>query len=125
MRFQILKSAEDQRRLKLQGPRDFKLAQDRPTVGKFGKSEIEQAAGKLVAFLQTRGAFWEPFLMGDLHFYYRQRGWDPEEAFFGLTGLWFDDSMESLQFEEAVDHVLCLGDKWVVTDLFVKACMRT
>lgn len=112
--------------LNLPGPRQVKLRDGipDPVVGRFGKCEVEQSAGKLLCFLQTQSREWEPFKFSDLAAYYEQQGWNPDAAFFGLTGLWWDDGMMTNGYRETDPRVICLGDKWAVTNLFIEGCMR-
>ncbi len=114
------------RGLNLPLPREIELERGlpRPTVGRFGKAEIEWAAGQLLNFIQSRGEQWQSFKLGDLFYYYKQQGWNPEEAFFGLSGLWFNDGMSTLAYCETEVYVICLGDSWAVTNLFVEACLK-
>lgn len=72
-------------------PDDVKLSEADTVLGGFGKAEVEQSAGKLVRFFQSRG-YWCSFSLDELQRYYREKGWYTNSIFFGLAGAWYDDS---------------------------------
>ncbi len=109
-------------------PNEIKLmgvASD-PLAGRFGKCEVEMAAGKLLSFLQHRNKGWEEFTISDLFAYYKSKGWNPDMMFFGLLGPWFDDGMSTMDFRDTANVYLVVGDngKYYFTDKFVTNSMR-
>jgi len=101
-------------------PDDIKLIND-SVAGVFGKAEIEQSAGKLVSFFQSRG-YWCPFTLDELQRYYKEKGWNTNAVFFGLVGAWYDDTFLPTWNESWP----CLGISpdglHYVTDHFILRC---
>jgi hypothetical protein len=97
-------------------------------AGFFGKAEVEEAAGKLALFFQSKNA-WVPFTIVEMVEFFQQRGWDPNGMFFGLNGLWYDDAMvfmiTNVAWTES-DPFIVLGCdmRYYVTDLFIKRLME-
>jgi len=104
-------------------PRSLALDHNGPSVGKFGKYEVEEAAGKLLSFIQSRGNCWLSFTILELVEYYQTQGWDPNIMFFGLCGAWYDDSMSTLDYRKSR---CCLAldpnGQYHVTSLFIETC---
>lgn len=103
-------------------PDDIKLQNDSVMGGGFGKAEIEKSAGKLVRFFQSRG-YWGPFTFDQLQRYYREKGWNVGNAFFGLTGLWYDDTMLGSEWKESWPCIaIDAAGLHYVTDQFILRC---
>jgi hypothetical protein len=60
-------------------------------IGRFGKHEVERAAGRLVSFLIHRRMGWASFTYRELIMYYDWMKWPTDDVLFGLTGPWLDD----------------------------------
>lgn len=67
--------------------------QETLACGRFGKYEVEVAAGKLMTFLQERDTEWSSFTIRELAVFYESKHWEPNMMFFGLLGPWLDDCM--------------------------------
>lgn len=102
-------------------PEDFDLSE--PLLNTFGKAEIEWAAKKLLAFFQSRG-YWFGFTLEEMFIFYKEKGWNPSLAFFGLMGGWYDDATLFGGWAQAADIYIAVGADGThyVTDKFVERC---
>lgn len=109
-------------------PQDIKI-RDTGAAGRFGKHEVEMAAGRLLAFFQEMGR-WGKFTLTQLLNFYQAKGWNPDMMFFGLLGVWYDDSMmymmagRSPWLEAPVYLVLDDSGCYRITDLYIRQCME-
>jgi hypothetical protein len=71
-------------------PSDIKI--EGSAAGKFGKFEVEQAAGDLVKFFQEKES-WEPFYLYELLDFYKRNILDRKRMLFGLICPWEDDGI--------------------------------
>ena len=102
-------------------PQDIELDHSFAT-GRFGKYEIEETAGRLVAFMQFKGR-WARFTISELYKFYELKGWNPDKMFAGLTGAWCDyGELANLWLETLPLLCFDLDGSCFVTDLFIKAC---
>lgn len=99
-------------------PEDIAFPRYGFSIGKFGKSEVEESAGKLVKFFQDRGTGWAAFTFHELHVYYTNKGWKPEEMLYGLLGAWMDDG--SWMVVESVAYVVHWCNFLTVTENFIE-----
>ncbi len=110
-------------------PSDITLSPSNHTMpSTFGKAEVEESAGKLIAFFQRRGD-WVPFTIEELTAFYRTQGWNPDYMFFGLMGAWKDDCPTPASFSGTwrmgQDYLrIDIDGKYYVTDFFIRRCMR-
>jgi hypothetical protein len=72
-------------------PKDVRRIAGIINVGRFGKAEVERAAGRLLAFLIYRGEGWESFSLEDLIRHYQRHQWDCGDVLYGLLGPWMDE----------------------------------
>lgn len=102
-------------------PMDIQLHHGLRGVGRFGKAEVEWAAGHLVRYFQSRGG-WYTFTLEELVYYYKLTGVDPSERLFGLLGAWFDDG--PMCWRSGQDYLASYGDgTYCVTVLFIERCV--
>jgi hypothetical protein len=107
-------------------PDDFNFSNhNTPLSSVFGKSEVEQSAGKLIQFFQSRGR-WCEFTIDELRRFYELKGWNYNSAFFGLTGAWYDDGGLAGGWAMPKETYLAFDDsgKAFVTAAFVERCGR-
>ena len=101
--------------------------QDIPTkdfsfTGRFGKAEVEDAACKLVQFLQYKSMrTWVSFTFSELAQFYERNDWNPDTMLFGLMGLWYDDGGIG-SIKSAHPNIIHYGDALRVTEAFVNRC---
>lgn len=97
------------------------------TTGKFGKHEVEYAAGRLIAFFQSKG-YWTPFTIEDLYLFYKENNFPFEGVFEGLCGYWIDGALQFMTgtpWEEAYPFVVTNGEgKFCITDIFLERCLK-
>jgi hypothetical protein len=58
--------------------------------GRFGKFEVEKAAGRLVSYLRWRNEGWKPFTLSELTRFYVAKQWE-DDILYGLLGSWSDE----------------------------------
>ena len=104
-------------------PNDIRLNAIGIVESTFGKCEVEETAGHLIAFFQAKGA-WGSFKLDELAEFYRSKGWDPNNMFFGLVGAWFDDGGLSMCWVECPKPYIAFDGvgSCYVTEEFVKQC---
>ncbi len=104
-------------------PKDISV-KDGMIASSFGKCEVEVSAGRLVLLLQQKNQDkWEPFTLTELYAFYKKNGWDFNEAMFGLSGVWFDDSMAG-GLRQAQNLIVDFGHEMYVTNEFIKICAK-
>lgn len=118
--FRVLNEVASFKTFKIR-PEDFDLSQ--PLLNTFGKAEIEWAAKKLLVFFQSRG-YWFGFTLQEMIIFYNAKGWNPNLAFFGLMGGWYDDATFVGGWVETSDVYIAIGadGTYYVTDKFVEKC---
>ena len=88
----------------------------------FGSAEVEQEAKRLVQFFQQK-RYWFGFRLEELTLYYRENGWDPEEALAGLAKPWHHDwdgwIPASKPYVVQDEHGV-----YYITNLFIDRCME-
>lgn len=96
------------------------------SCGKFGKSEVETTAGRLVLFMKERKAdLWATFTISELKDFYKSNNWNPNTIFDGLIGSWIDlGDMMPVLYETDVFLVNLLGGKFCVTKEFIERCFK-
>ncbi len=92
----------------------------------FGKHEVEDAAIKLIEFFVARkNGEWSTFTFKELHDFYVDHRYNPNEMLFGLMGPWYDDGGLGCVREDA-DLVRHLGHALETTEKFrVRVSSRT
>ncbi len=92
--------------------------------GTFGSYEVEQAASRLVEFFKQSNR-WLNFRIEELIEFYRERSWNPNGMFFGLTGgphlrgngMWLKEECPTEPM------IICVhGQYFVVTRTFINRC---
>ncbi len=91
----------------------------------FGKHEVEDAAIKLIEFFVARKfGEWAAFTFSELHDFYVERGYRPNEMLFGLMGPWYDDG--PMYMREGIAYVAHHGHVLEMTEAFrVRVSLKT
>jgi len=104
-------------------PEDIKLRKP-ISAGRFGKYEVEVAAGQLVKFFQMRN-YWTNFTLPELIEFYRIMEWDLDLMLFGLLGAWFDDGGAMGGARVSPAYTLQVSDgTFCITEKFILRCME-
>jgi len=98
---------------------------DPALIGTFQKYEVERVVEKLILFFQSRG-YWSRFTFDELSRFYRDKGWNPVTAFYGLTTAYFDDG-GMMNWRQPLDIFIAQGENgmYCVTDRFIERCGRS
>jgi len=105
-------------------PADLVCFNELPQIGRFGKAEVEIAAGKLIKFFQKLG-FWKIIDIKELIVFYDEQGWDHRDMLFGLSGAWIDDGGFGSLVPDHGELIIRGSDGcYCITDLFIQTCAK-
>lgn len=103
-------------------PRELISNNDRYSIGKFSKAEVEVTAWRLVQFFQKTNS-WGGFRPRELIRFYTTQGWNPDTMFFGLKGYWYDDGGLGDYVQLPIYIVEHPDGTHYVTKKFIERCM--
>lgn len=109
-------------KVRLPTPQDIRLDFGGTCGGRFGYSEVEHSAGRLVQFFQQQGN-WNPTPVSNIREFYATKGWNPDAVFYGLAGLWIHIAPMCPEYIET--HPCVVFDEkgnFCVTVEFIERC---